>query len=41
MKRKALSARTSRKIFRKGSKVNKKNGLGTVSTGIMRGGIRF
>jgi len=37
MKRKPISARTSRKIFRRGSKVHRKNGL----TGMMRGGIRF
>lgn len=42
MKRKAMSARKSRKIFRKGSKVHKKNGLGGVGmSGIMRGGIRL
>lgn len=42
MKRKAMSARASRKSFRKGSKVHRKNNLGGVAmTGIMRGGIRF
>lgn len=41
-KRKAISARTSRKIFRKGTKVNKKNSLaGATGMGVMRGGIRF
>lgn len=41
MKRRPLSARTSRKIFKKGSKVNRKNALAGVRTGVMRGGIRF
>jgi hypothetical protein len=42
MKRRPLSARSSRKIFRKGSKVNRKNALAGVGmAGIMRGGIRF
>lgn len=39
MKRKPLSNKTSRRIFRKGSKVNGKNSLhGRV---VMRGGIRL
>lgn len=37
-KRRLLTNRSSRKIFRKGTKVNKKNGL---NSGSMRGGIRF
>lgn len=42
MKRRPLSAKSSRRIFRKGSKVNRKNSLGGVQMhGIMRGGIRL
>lgn len=37
MKRRPLSARTSRKIFRKGTRVNGRNAVRSV----MRGGIRF
>lgn len=36
-KRRALNKRSSRKLFRKGNRVHKKNGL----AGNMRGGIRF
>lgn len=39
MKRRPMTNKSSRKVFRAGSKVNKKNGLR--SSGIMRGGIRF
>ena len=42
MKRRPLSKHSSRKIFRRGNKINKKNALGGVSMhGIMRGGIRL
>lgn len=42
MKRRPLTARSSRKIFRRTSKVNKKNHLGGIHmNGIMRGGIRL
>jgi len=40
-KRRPLSNRTSRKIFRKGSKAHPKNTLSSTARGIMRGGIRF
>lgn len=42
MKRKVLSVRSSRRIFRKGNKVAKKNRYAGVGMqGIMRGGIRL
>jgi hypothetical protein len=41
MKRRRLSARKSRKVFRRGSKVHRKNSLNSTAGGIMRGGIRF
>lgn len=41
-KRRPMSARSSRKVFRRGSKVHKKNTLATgAQSGLMRGGIRF
>lgn len=39
MKRRPMSARSSKKSFRRGSKVNRKNGQSR--GGIMRGGIRL
>lgn len=36
MKRRPMSARSSRKAFRRGNKVHRKNGMTA-----MRGGIRF
>lgn len=41
MKRRKMSARSSRRVFRRGSKVHRKNGLNSTAGGIMRGGIRF
>jgi len=41
MKRRPMTNKSSRKSFRRGSKVNKKNGLNSTSGAIMRGGIRF
>lgn len=41
MKRRPLSKRSSRKIFKKGSKPHPKNNLASTAKGIMRGGIRF
>lgn len=41
MKRRAMSARSSRKVFRKGAKTHPKNSLASTGNGIMRGGIRF
>lgn len=42
MKRRPMSKRSSRAVFRKGSRVHKKNGLAGVNmVGIMRGGIRL
>jgi len=41
MKRRRMSGRTSRKVFRKGSRVHRKNSLNSTANGIMRGGIRF
>lgn len=40
-KRRALSKRSSRKIFRKGTKSHRKNALYSMSSGVHRGGIRF
>lgn len=41
MKRKPMSKYSSRKVFRRGSKVNRKNALNSTAGGLMRGGIRF
>lgn len=40
-KRRPLSKRSSRRIFKKGTKPHPKNSLNSTSGGIMRGGIRF
>lgn len=40
MKRRPLSNKASRKIFRRGTRTNGKNAL-RMGSGIMRGGIRF
>lgn len=39
MKRRPMSRRASKKSFRRGAKVHRKNGAST--SGIMRGGIRL
>ena len=41
MRRSKLSHRRSRKIFRRGARVHRKNALNSTSAPIMRGGIRF
>lgn len=41
MKRRPLSKRSSRKIFKKGAKKHPKNSLSSTANGIHRGGIRF
>lgn len=42
MKRRPISNKISRKLFKRGTKVHKKNALrGAGLSGIMRGGIRF
>jgi len=41
MKRRPMSKHSSRKVFRRGSKVHRKNMLSATAGGIMRGGIRF
>lgn len=41
MKRRPMSNRSSRKVFRRGSRVHRKNSLNSTAGGIMRGGIRF
>lgn len=41
MKRRPLSAKSSRRIFRKGAKSNPRNGVSSVRNGVMRGGIRL
>lgn len=40
-KRKVLSKRSSRRIFKKGSKPHSANSLQSTGNGIWRGGIRF
>jgi len=40
-KRRPLSRRSSRKLFRKGTKSHPKNNLNSMASGVMRGGIRF
>lgn len=40
-KRRPLSKRSSRKIFKKGTKPHPKNSIASMSGGVMRGGIRF
>lgn len=39
-KRRPLSKRSSRKIFKRGAKSHRKNAI-TPTNGVMRGGIRF
>jgi hypothetical protein len=43
MKRRPLGRKASKKVFRRGNRVNPKNRLDTSSTaaGLWRGGIRF
>lgn len=41
MKRKSMSKGNSRKVFKKGTRVNGKNGLSQSGSPSMRGGIRL
>lgn len=41
MKRRPMSKHTSRKVFRRTSKLHRKNAMNSTAGGIMRGGIRF